>query len=70
MNSPTPWSVDREPWMDFYLIKDAEGNVIGKIESRKTERKPQSFQLQPDMEIAHANAHLICLKVNQYGNTL
>lgn len=69
MNSPRPWAVAREPWMDFYIIKDADGNVIGKIESRTTERKPQSWQLQPDMEQAHANAHLICKAVNTYENS-
>lgn len=63
--SKRPWNIYREPWMDFYLIRDANDTVIAQVSSYKDARKPQSFQLQPDLDLAHANATLICNVINQ-----
>lgn len=51
--------------MPYYLIKDANGKAIGQIASYKDIRKPNSFQLEPDLDLAKANADLIVLTINQ-----
>ena len=64
MISPRPWRVERDPWMTAYLIVDANGKEVAQVISSTGKRKPGSFQKELDMELSHANAHMICRAIN------